>query len=162
MPLLELDDTMCAFLLNCVAFEQCHEGKDRRMSEYAKFLDCLIDTHEDVDLLCEAKILRHHLGTQREVAEFVSRLGKAAACSADESYLRDVYDGVNKYCDKNFHVYLAEVRDTHFRSPWTFLSLLAALILLALTVGQTIYTIYPYYHPHEEKHTPAPPPKPYP
>ncbi|CAH9123624.1 unnamed protein product [Cuscuta epithymum] len=155
MPPLELDDTMCAFLLNCVAFEQCHKGKDRRMSEYAKFLDCLIDTHEDVDLLCEAKILRHHFATQREVADFVIRLGNAAACNVAESYLIGVYVRVAKHYrqyDNKFHVYWVEVRNTYFRSPWTALSLLAALVLLALTVAQTIYTIYPYYHPHEEKH----------
>ncbi|CAH9060099.1 unnamed protein product [Cuscuta europaea] len=162
MPLLELDDTMCAILLNFIAFEQCYEGTDRRMSEYAKFLDCLIDTHEDVDLLCEAEILRHHFGSQREVAEFVNRLGMAAAVDNTKSYLRDVYVGVDEHYKNKFHVYLAEVRDTHFRSPWTALSLLAALILLAFTVGQTIYTIYPYYHPHEEKHSIAAPPKPYP
>ncbi|CAH9060114.1 unnamed protein product [Cuscuta europaea] len=162
MPLLELDDTMCAILLNFIAFEQCYKGTDKRMSEYVKFLHCLIDMHEDVDLLCEAEILRHHFGSQREVAEFVNRLGMAAEVDNTKSYLRDVYVGVDEHYKNKFHVYLAEVRDTHFRSPWTALSLLAALIVLALTVGQTIYTIYPYYHPHEEKHSIAPPPKPYP
>ncbi|CAH9130394.1 unnamed protein product [Cuscuta epithymum] len=32
MPRLALDDAMCAFLLNCVAFEQCHTGSDRLVS----------------------------------------------------------------------------------------------------------------------------------
>lgn len=41
----------------------------------------------------------------------------------------------------------ANLIHTYFRSPWAFLSLAAAIFLLALTVLQTLYSILPCYKP---------------
>ncbi|CAH9059530.1 unnamed protein product [Cuscuta europaea] len=142
MPLLILDDTRCAFLLNCVAFEQCHGESDKLVSEYAVFLDCLIDTHKDVDILCEAKVLQNCLATKDEVAAFVGKLSKAVTISSfEETYLSEVYAGVNAHYDNNLHIHLAEVKHKYFSSPWSFISLIAAIFLLVLTVVQTIFAI---------------------
>ncbi|CAH9123622.1 unnamed protein product [Cuscuta epithymum] len=115
MPPLTLDDTMCAFLLNCVAFEQCHKGSDRRVSQYAVFLGCIIDTSEDVDILCEAKVLHNRLATQGEAVAFVGMLAEAAASTKlGESYLKEVFAGLNKYYDNKLHTHVAEVKGKYF------------------------------------------------
>ncbi|CAH9139563.1 unnamed protein product [Cuscuta epithymum] len=147
MPLLVLDDKMCDILLNCVAFEICAESfkRDGRvMSDYAWFLFCLIKTDEDVAILCEAEVLQNHLGMAGEVTAFVARLGMAAlsnngGCRTD--YFRELYGDVNIYYDNNVHIYLAEGKHKYFSSPWSLISLLAAIFLLLLTVLQTIVAI---------------------
>ncbi|CAH9139561.1 unnamed protein product [Cuscuta epithymum] len=149
MPLLVLDDNMCDILQNCVAFEVCYpQMVNCFMSEYARFLSCLILTREDVAILCEAKVLRNHYGTAGAVAAFVSKLRMAALSNYQgprpPSYLWQVYGGVNDYNDNNLHIYLAEVKHKYFSSPWSLISLLAAFFLLLLTVLQTIFAILDY------------------
>ncbi|CAH9059525.1 unnamed protein product [Cuscuta europaea] len=144
MPLLWFNDTMCDFLLNCVAFEICYPDAGRYMSDYAQFLHCLIHTQEDVDILCEAKVLRINYGKAGEVAAFVGKLGMALQSKKRGffgSYLGEVYAGVNNYYHNDLHIYLAEVNHKYFSSPWTLISLLAAIFLLLLTVLQTIVAI---------------------
>ncbi|CAH9130395.1 unnamed protein product [Cuscuta epithymum] len=142
----ELKDTMRAFLLNCVAFEQSHMVKDKLVSAYVVFLDSLIDTTEDVDILCEAKVLNIYLATQREVATFVDNLGKAAAVDFDirKSYLKEVYADINKHLHNSCNIYLAEVKAKYFSSPWTAMSLFAAFYLLVLATAQTVFGILEY------------------
>ncbi|CAH9112304.1 unnamed protein product [Cuscuta epithymum] len=144
MPLLALEDTMCAFLLNCVAFEQCHQGGDKLVSDYACFLVCLIESQEDVDILCEAKVLHNHLATAGDAAAFVGKLSMGAVAAVDDSYLRVVCDGVNHRYDNNLHIYWAEVMHQYFSSPWSLMSLLAAIFLLFLTLVQTIFTVWDF------------------
>ncbi|CAH9123621.1 unnamed protein product [Cuscuta epithymum] len=153
MPRLELDYRMCAFLVNCVVFEQRWRGEDKSISEYVAFLDCLIDTHEDVARLWDANILRHSFPLHCQVKNFVGRLGKAAACDVAGGYLRDVFAGVNNDFDKHYadpwHVRWAKVSETHFSryfsAPWKLTSVCAVIILFLLTTIQTIFTIMRYF-----------------
>ncbi|KAJ6678746.1 hypothetical protein OIU85_009233 [Salix viminalis] len=43
MPTITIDDNMSSFLLNCVAFEQCHSGSSMHFTAYATLLDCLVN-----------------------------------------------------------------------------------------------------------------------
>ncbi|CAN1842389.1 UPF0481 protein At3g47200 [Linum perenne] len=63
-----------------------------------------------------------------------------------ESSLELVHKRVNAYCNKPWNEWRANLIHTYFRNPWAILSLVAAIFLFALTIAQTIYTIYPYYH----------------
>ncbi|XP_048622169.1 uncharacterized protein LOC106411875 isoform X2 [Brassica napus] len=45
-------------LRNIIALEQCHYPKQNHVCSYALFLDYLIDTDKDVDLLLEKGILK--------------------------------------------------------------------------------------------------------
>ncbi|KAM1111798.1 hypothetical protein ACFX2B_044131 [Malus domestica] len=40
-----------------------------------------------------------------------------------------------------------KLRREHFGTPWGIISLVAAFVLLVLTMLQTVYTIHQYYHP---------------
>ncbi|CAN0865288.1 UPF0481 protein At3g47200 [Linum grandiflorum] len=63
-----------------------------------------------------------------------------------ESSLEVVHKRVSAYCRKPWNEWRANLIHTYFRNPWAILSLVAAFFLFALTIAQTIYTIYPYYH----------------
>ncbi|KAK1293203.1 hypothetical protein QJS10_CPB17g01122 [Acorus calamus] len=64
------------------------------------------------------------------------------------SYLTDVFHNVNGYSDSRWHRWRAVLARDYFSSPWTVISRVAAIVLLILTLLQTYYSMYGYYHPH--------------
>ena len=148
MPPITIDDFTTSFLLNCVSFEQCHKSCTKHFTTYATLLDCLVNTYKDVEYLCDRNILENCYGNDGEVARFINNLGKDVAFDIDLCYLADLFDDVHQYYRNSWHVQWAGFKYTYFDTPWSFISALAAFILLVLTVAQTLYTIYGYYNPH--------------
>ncbi|KAF5823743.1 hypothetical protein HanRHA438_Chr01g0042491 [Helianthus annuus] len=144
MPTIAIDDFMCAFLLNAVAFEQCHSGCLKIVTTYATLLDCLINTSKDVELLCDWNIIENYLGTDAEVATFINNMGKDVTFDIDVCYLARLFDNVNRHYHSGWHVQLASFKYTYFNTPWSLISAMAALLLLILTVAQTLYTVLSY------------------
>ncbi|XP_076950124.1 UPF0481 protein At3g47200-like [Bidens hawaiensis] len=144
MPSITIDDFMCVFLLNSVAYEQCHSGCSKVFTTYATLLDCLINTSRDVGLLCDWNIIENYLGTEAEVATFFNNMGKDVSFDIDDCYLARLFDNVNRHYHSGFHVQWASFRYTYFNTTWSFISALAAFVLLVLTVAQTVYTILSY------------------
>ncbi|KAJ6929865.1 hypothetical protein NC652_013668 [Populus alba x Populus x berolinensis] len=130
MPTITIDETITSFLLNCVAFEQCHNGSSKHFTTYATLLDCLVNSFRDVE----------HL-----FASFINDLGKEVAFDIERCYLSKLFHDIDQYYKNSWHVQWASFKYTYFRTPWSFVSALAALIILLLTVSQTVYTIYGTY-----------------
>ncbi|KAH6837776.1 transmembrane protein [Perilla frutescens var. hirtella] len=147
MPTITVDDFMCSFLLNCVAYEQCHRHCSTHMTTYATLLDCLINTVKDVEYLCDKNIMENCLGTDAEVARFINNLGKDVSLDVDSCYLSELFADVNNYYKNHWHVYWASFKYTYFNTPWSFISALAALVLLLLTIAQTYFTTLAYVRP---------------
>ncbi|KAL5741017.1 hypothetical protein ACOSQ2_030197 [Xanthoceras sorbifolium] len=142
MPTITIDDFMTSFLLNCVAYEQCHSSCSKHITTYATLLDYLINTTKDVEYLCDHNIIENNLGTDAEVARFINNMGKDVAFDIDMCYLSRLFNDVHEYYRNSWHVQWASFKYTYFDTPWSFISALAALILLLLTVAQTYFTIY--------------------
>ncbi|KAF8403232.1 hypothetical protein HHK36_011333 [Tetracentron sinense] len=145
IPTITIDDFTGSFFLNCVAFEQCNKHCSNHMTTYATLMDCIINTPKDVWFLCDDNIIENYFGTDAEVAQFFNNLGKDVSFDIDRCYLSKLFDDVNQYYRDDWHVQWASFKHTYFETPWSFISALAALILLILTVAQTFFTIYPYY-----------------
>ncbi|EXB37757.1 hypothetical protein L484_013795 [Morus notabilis] len=146
MPMITIDDFMTSFLLNCVAFEQCHRSCTKHFTTYATLLDCLVNTYRDVEYLSDRNIIENCFGNDGEVARFINNLGRDVAFDMDLCYLADLFNDVHMYYRNSWHVQWAGFKYTYFDTPWSFISALAALILLLLTVAQTIYTVYGFYN----------------
>ncbi|KAD3337593.1 hypothetical protein E3N88_33113 [Mikania micrantha] len=144
MPMITIDDFMCAFLLNAVAFEQCHNGCSKIFTTYVTLLDCLINTSRDVGLLSDWNIIENYLGTEAEVATFFNNMGRDVSFDINVCYLARLFDNVNRHHRSGWHVQWASLKYTYFNTPWSFISALAASVLLVLTVAQTVYTILSY------------------
>ncbi|RHN48636.1 hypothetical protein MtrunA17_Chr7g0265891 [Medicago truncatula] len=149
MPTITMDDFMSSFLFNCVAFEQCYSGCTSSMqlyfTTYVTLLDCLINTYRDVEYLCERNIVENHFGTEGEMAHLINNAGKDVAVDLDMCYLSGLFDEVHQYYGNSWHVQWASFKYTYFDTPWSFISALAALVLLVLTVGQTYFAAYQYF-----------------
>lgn len=141
MPTITIDDFMGSFLINCVAYEQCHKSCSKHMTTYTTLLDCLVNTFKDVEYLCDHDILENYYGTDSELARLINNMGKDVTFDIDRCYLAKVFNDVNQHYRNNWHLTWASFRYTYFSTPWSFISAFAALLLLILTIIQTCYTV---------------------
>lgn len=137
--------------LNCVAFEQLYADSSNHITSYVAFMACLINEESDAAFLSERRILENYFGTEEEVSRFYKSIGKDVALDLERSYLAKVFEGVNEYSSKGFHVHCAEFVHTHFDSPWTFASSFAALLLLMFAALQVFFAAYSYFQPPKDQ-----------
>ncbi|KAK4425614.1 hypothetical protein Salat_1755400 [Sesamum alatum] len=132
---------------NLVAYEQyLPDGEPRYVSDYTFFLHCLINTSDDVELLCRSGIIGNWLGNDEEVSLMFNRLGKTTLTSSNFNYAQ-VFRDVNKHYHSHRRRWWAELWKKYFDGPWSCAKFLAALAVLVLTFLQTYYTLYSYHHP---------------
>ncbi|XP_042501407.1 UPF0481 protein At3g47200-like [Macadamia integrifolia] len=143
IPGLVIDHRTESILRNLVAYEQYTDDYSN-ITEYAAFMDGLIDSREDVDLLNEYGIVVIMLGDPTQVSRLFNNLLKDVVVP--------IWDTVPvrvrlEHCyNIRCHKWKASLMLNYFNSPWSFISLVAAIILLTLTVIQTIYAVLAYYH----------------
>ncbi|KAK4779530.1 hypothetical protein SAY87_015636 [Trapa incisa] len=147
IPVLTIDDFSSSLFLNFVAYEQCYSHCSKYVTAYATFMGCLINTPGDAGLLCDHKIVENYFGTDDEVARFFNNVGKDVVFDIHRSYLSTVFEEVNEYYRNNWHVRWAEFKHRYFDTPWSFISALAALLLLILTAIQAFFAAYAYFIP---------------
>ncbi|KAG7556102.1 hypothetical protein ISN44_As11g021700 [Arabidopsis suecica] len=147
IPPVVMDGFMASFILKCVAFEQLHADSSNHLTSYAAFMACLINEESDAVFLKERRILEDYYGTSDGVSQFYKNIGNEVAFDINKSHLAKVFEGLNEYTSKGFHVYCAEFVHTHFDSPWTFASSFAALLLLMFAALQVFFAAYSYFRP---------------
>ena len=62
-----VDDRTECILKNLIALEEYHYPSEAYVMNYASFMDYLIDTKEDVDLVVEKNVISHHLGNKLDM-----------------------------------------------------------------------------------------------
>ncbi|GLJ47688.1 hypothetical protein SUGI_1007120 [Cryptomeria japonica] len=142
LPQIIVDDDTEIFLRNLVAFEECQRKENsaikRVISRNMYIMDNLIDSKEDVGLFRRANIVKNYLGTEEEVARIFNDLCVGITYKGDfENILRNV----NEHYNSQLTVWISDFRKEHCSRPWYVISLVAAVILLVLTLLQTIYTM---------------------
>ncbi|PIM97303.1 hypothetical protein CDL12_30228 [Handroanthus impetiginosus] len=147
LPSLIVNDLTETFFRNLIAFEHCgYYSKD--ITSYVIFMDNLINTHDDVDLLVKDEIIKNELGESKAVAELFNNLYKEVVTETDEFYFAELCEKLNAYSSDPFHEFKAKwfrwtriAKRDYFSTPWSVISLLAASVLLILTVIQTVWSI---------------------
>ncbi|GJN29489.1 hypothetical protein PR202_gb17715 [Eleusine coracana subsp. coracana] len=145
LPPIVVDDTTEYMLLNLMAFERLHAGAGNDVTAYVFFMDNMVDSARDVALLACRRVLTNTVGSDKAVAKLFNGLSRDVVLEP-QSALDDVHREVNAYCRKRWNRWRANLVHTYFRSPWSFLSLAAAVFLLVMTVMQTVYTVLSYYY----------------
>lgn len=139
IPRLKLGDRCESLFRNLIAFEQCHYEEDRYVTDYIFLMDQLINTTKDVDVLVNKGIIDNWLGDNVAVTNLFNNL-LINAVAGSGFYLADVTKGLNEYCDVPWNRWKAALRHDYFCSPWRGASTIAAVILLLLTLIQTIFS----------------------
>ncbi|KAI0494886.1 hypothetical protein KFK09_025032 [Dendrobium nobile] len=147
IPRLFIQDTTKSLFLNLIAFEQCHLQCSNHITSYIFFMDKLINSKVDVGYLRDKEIIEHLLGNDEEVADMFNRLCQEVVFDFNDFYLWELTKQMNCYYNNKWNTWRTSFNHKYFSNPWTFISLMAALVLLLLTALQTFYTVYPYYKP---------------
>ncbi|KAG2683575.1 hypothetical protein I3760_10G037200 [Carya illinoinensis] len=140
VPPLIVDDSTVPKFLNLMAYEMCLDfDNDFGITSYVSFVDSLIVEASDVKELRKADVLFNLLGSDEEVAKLFNEMGTDLVPDLDEH--RYVLTQIQDYCKQKRWKWLGELRENYFRSPWTVLAFLGALLALALSATQTWYTV---------------------
>ncbi|XP_050231218.1 UPF0481 protein At3g47200-like [Mercurialis annua] len=150
LPAMVYDLQTERLMLNLMAFEWCHSGISIEVTEYICFMYYLIRSDRDVALLRSYGIIQNYLDSDRDVVLLLSSLSRNSVTEVD-SKLNRVRLMVNGYCTRPWNKCRAYLVRNYFKSPWTAVNLIAAIILFLLTFAQTVYTVYPYYHRNEPR-----------
>ncbi|WKA02819.1 hypothetical protein VitviT2T_020972 [Vitis vinifera] len=137
LPPITIDDFTKTKFLNMVAYEMYPDAPDDyAVTSYVCFLYDFIDDADDVKQLRSKHILHNLLGSDEDVAHIFNEIGNGLV---DPEIYGDVKARIQKHYDKRVNTWIAEALHGHFRSPWTFMALIAAVLILILTGVQTNY-----------------------
>ncbi|OVA19722.1 Protein of unknown function DUF247 [Macleaya cordata] len=154
IPPLYIDDNTVPLFLNFVAYEQCDQEAEPYFTNYFMFFDSLVNASKDVEILHNNGIINHVLGSDKDVANLFNKLCREIIYDVENCHLSKEMKGVNDYYKAYYatrwHVWWTNLIRDYFSSPWTFLSLLAAIVLLLLTTAQTFFAFYAYFKPPKQ------------
>ncbi|KAF3777061.1 hypothetical protein EJ110_NYTH46883 [Nymphaea thermarum] len=100
-------------------------------------MDSLIDTAEDMSLLCSQGIMKNFLGSDEDAANVFNKLGDGIMNCLDDELDKQL----QSYVASDWNAARAYLKRNYFHNPWSILSLLAAIILLVLTFIQTVFSV---------------------
>ncbi|XP_022743825.1 UPF0481 protein At3g47200-like [Durio zibethinus] len=157
IPILRVEDNTERILLNFLAYEQfLPSSKSTYIGDYVKLMGNLINSGKDVQLLHRRGIVVNLLGDNEVVAQMFNKLGDFTYASGDFNsfYYAKIFEQVDKHCQKRstkrkakLKKWKAKLMKGYFDSPWSIISVVAAVFLLLLTTAQTIFSVLSYFHP---------------
>ncbi|KAL9408633.1 hypothetical protein AB3S75_047084 [Citrus x aurantiifolia] len=133
-----------SLLRNLTVYEQYQNTPYGPLVSFLDVMDSLINTAKDVKILCESRILTNYLGDEEVVAKMFNRLG-VSVCLPPANNYKAMLKNVNKYCDRKWNKWKANLWHNYFNTPWAIISFFAALVLLILTAVQTVFSVLAYF-----------------
>ncbi|KAF7151011.1 hypothetical protein RHSIM_Rhsim02G0196800 [Rhododendron simsii] len=138
IPQVGIQDDSEIILRNLIAFEMCHCPSDSYIIDYVVFMDSLMDTPQDVDILVQDEIFENFLLDRGSVATLFHNLTSGVFWSAGNYYYHGLCQEINEYCKVPCNKWKAILKRDHFSTPWRIVAIVAAVILLVLTSIQTV------------------------
>ncbi|XP_068639620.1 UPF0481 protein At3g47200-like [Aristolochia californica] len=148
IPYLHIDNHTEILLRNMIAWEQCHPRVGAYFTSYAIFMDFIINTAEDIEILNRHGILEQTLGSEEQVASIFNGLSTNVFYNGDENdFLPIVCRKLNDYRPNPINIVRANLINNYFGNPWTAIPVATTLFVVILTITQTIFFVYVYFHP---------------
>ncbi|KAJ0792382.1 hypothetical protein HanOQP8_Chr01g0017441 [Helianthus annuus] len=138
LPVLSVHEFTELVLRNLIAYEQSGQTRNY-VTSYVIAMGMLVNTQEDVAQLVESKVLVNSIGSNEEAANMINNMCKEVACL--EFFYEQQWETLNMYYNGYWPKNIAWLRKMYFSSPWNMIALFAGIILFALTIVQTIFTI---------------------
>ncbi|OAY55400.1 UPF0481 protein At3g47200 [Manihot esculenta] len=151
IPKIQITDITECVLRNLIAYEQLTSfTSPKYFTDYMIFMDSLINSKKDVELLCHQGIIDNWKGDDEAIAILFNKLGEHVFYQSN--LYADIVNNVKEHCKKRRNLckkrcnpWMAKLRQDYFQSPWSFISVLAATMLLLLALTQTVYSVISYY-----------------
>ena len=141
IPTLTFEDGMEDLVRNIMALEQCNIRLDAYFTDFYIILDHLINTTKDVDLLSEKGIIVNCLGYSEAVTSMTNKLNRGIKGRGMNANYFNLCENLNAFAEGFWNRTKAKLIRQYFNSPWKGTATIAAFIILALTLLQTIFTI---------------------
>ncbi|KAI4332491.1 hypothetical protein L6164_017395 [Bauhinia variegata] len=129
IPLVRVDDKTDSSFRNMLAFEHCHnlsDGPDGYIADYVYFMDFLINTGKDVDVLIENGILINGFGDSDAVAQLFNSLTKNIWFDSACQYT-DLIGELNAFYYDWWREKWVTLRRDYCNTPWVLLLLVLQL-----------------------------------
>ncbi|CAM8995633.1 unnamed protein product [Rhodiola kirilowii] len=150
IPPLYINDNTVPIFLNFLAYEQCDQEAEPYFTNFFTFLDGLISSSKDIKILHQYEIINHALGSKENVANLFNKVCRELVFDVDHCYVSQQMVEVNQYradyYATKWHVWKTNLIHDYFNSPWTALSLGAAILMLILSALHTVYSAITFYH----------------
>ncbi|KAK2995247.1 hypothetical protein RJ640_001118 [Escallonia rubra] len=147
IPQLTVNEHTETFFRNLIAFEQCERDKvTKDITSYFILMDNLVDNEKDVELLIASGIIKNLLPDpdNEQVSKLLNNLRKEATTDKTTFYFAKLFEDLDDYSRDYWYQWKANwfrwkrmLRRDYFSNPWSSISVIAAVILLILTVLQT-------------------------
>ncbi|KAI8569052.1 hypothetical protein RHMOL_Rhmol02G0248100 [Rhododendron molle] len=141
IPQFDIQDDSEIILRNLIAFEMCHCLSDSYIIDYVVFMDSLMDTAQDVDILVQDEIFESTLFDRASVATLFHNLTLGVVWFSENYYYHGLCQEVSAYCRVPWNKWKAIMKHDHFSTQWRIVSIVAAVILLVLTLIQTVCSV---------------------
>ncbi|OAE20017.1 hypothetical protein AXG93_2584s1010 [Marchantia polymorpha subsp. ruderalis] len=151
IPKLEIWDSTANSLRNLLLMEmrpQSPLNRGQPLLEYLNLLNQLVDTREDVEILCgntDDYVIFNAVGDAGIVAKVINDLGRGCRRNEDSPRFVEFCKEVQQCYKRRRKRWLWQFVETYLNKPWKIASLLGAILLLVLTALQTIYSMLSFY-----------------
>jgi len=136
IPRLKVDYSFERFVRNIMALEQCYKPFEAYICNYIKFMDNLINTAEDVDLLIGKGIILHWPGDDAALSSMINKLNENIGDISN--FYDDICRNLNLHYENRWNHMKATLKLLYFADIWRAKATVGASILLILTFIQTI------------------------
>ena len=141
IPSLKLFKEKVGLIANLIALEQSRYSEKPYITDYFVILGFLVNTTKDMDLLCENEILVNYLGDSNTATSVVNKLNTRILLGDMNTDYNRICKELNAFYKKSWHRWKATLWHQYFSTPWRAASTIAAVILLVLTLIQTICSV---------------------
>ncbi|XP_049381176.1 UPF0481 protein At3g47200-like [Solanum stenotomum] len=141
IPCFRVEHGTETLLRNLIAYEQQSNVHPSYFSDYAIFMDHLIDSDKDVNLLRQKGIIVNCIADDKSVASLFNKIGNGVVPTYPNFYYDLEFRQAIEYSEKPWNRMKANLKHNYFSSPWVGASTMTAIILLLLTTIQTILAI---------------------
>ncbi|BFG25298.1 hypothetical protein CerSpe_115720 [Prunus speciosa] len=135
------------FVRNLIAYELCApKHTNYYVTSYAKLFSCLIKSTKDAEFLMAKGIILTPL-SKEDIACFFTRVCKDIEIEDDLLYFGALAVSVEKYCRRRWlRSWLTMIKRDYLYNPSSIWSVSSGVVvILILTITQTIYTVLSYY-----------------
>jgi hypothetical protein len=111
------------------------------VGDYICLMGLFLGASKDVEILVENRIIENWLLSNEEVVKLFHNLNIRNLVSPDDFLFTGLIKDLNAFCERPWNKWKATLKQNYFNTPWAAISVSGAVILLILTVIQSVCSI---------------------
>ncbi|KAK1552900.1 hypothetical protein Q3G72_025354 [Acer saccharum] len=140
IPKLVITNLTVHVLRNLRIFEELHCDTNF-MNDYGAILHRLLSTLKDVELLSETGVIENRVLDDQGLLTLFEELCRDARVDIDYFYYSGLVKDLQSYCESRRHRWKAYLKQNYFNNPWISISVIGAIIMLAIEFIKTVCTV---------------------